>query len=923
MSWLNKATDWFLRILVSDLAFSVGLRWLIACGILLRPIILGEFGGWRFIIWMILFALFLTYSIIATALVRYPSVTQKRGWHGVQVVVDLIFITCFYALTDLPSSDFFLFYSLPLLIAGQRLRASHVLLVFASVTVIFIVTLLVLVVHQHPDQTLVVGFSTFARYFLPRWMFFLFVLSLVFMRGTIYKRQAEELEAVRMTAISIANNEALQPRLTAIIDAAISNLNATGCAIYLRIPDRDAAQVVALRGVESNIFVVGYTLEAGMVGEVFRTKQPLIENDYPNSKYRVEELTSLFSAVIECPLMYAGDVIGIIAVYHDTSREFQDTDRERLEKLAQHVTVPIHDIQLVEQKRELAKQKEKQADVLEILNDAGKKMTASWKTDQTCQAIAEHVAKLALAFHADPPLFTSVALLSEDRQTLNIAACDPQEKTERVISKMAEVEAVHPQSGIVWRSIMSGRSELVGNVRQDDDFVEVFATASTELAVPILGRDEVIGAINIEHSSVDAYSELFKDYVQGLAAHAGAVLTNDIQFQASEEQLRSEEALRQASLAISSARGVANVAKSILDNLELLIPHVASALYSGADGDRLLAKRLSKRHATSLLFQNASAVNNDDSRFQKIQLKFADDVIAVIAIEGLPEAGRGQENLLNLFSNHAASVLQNAFLLEQNEDQINELREKRERLEMVLEHWEAHYNLAMIGLVFGESIHFAGNELGMAKAIARKSIDHRYENDEELKGYLEEIIGNIDKYMDVLRRFQGEVTAPAGTQLNLHKLLEDALAMKRRSSEIEVVRNYRATNPIIWAPTQQLRQVFLVILQNAITALNGMGTLTLGTKTMRSEGQNFIEVTIADTGPGILPRVQSALFKLKPIPRGKRGLQLGLPWAYSFLRMSGGELSYRTSDSGTTFTIKIPLDWRRTRVDLRGQEHLT
>src|SRR6185503_3719133 len=181
------------------------------------------------------------------------------------------------------------------------------------------------------------------------------------------------------------------------------------------------------------------------------------------------------------------------------------------------------------------------------------------------------------------------------------------------------------------------------------------------------------------------------------------------------EQLRSEEALRQASLEISSARGVANVAKSILDNLDRLIPHAASALYRVDDGNRLLAKRPSKGYETSLL---KSAIANDNSQLRKIQLEFADEVIAIIAIDGLAESRRGQENLLNLYSNHAASILQNAILLEQNDDQIRELSETKDKLEMVLEHLEAHHNLAMIGLVFGESIHFAGNELGMAKAIA-------------------------------------------------------------------------------------------------------------------------------------------------------------------------------------------------------------
>jgi two-component system NtrC family sensor kinase len=299
----------------------------------------------------------------------------------------------------------------------------------------------------------------------------------------------------------------------------------------------------------------------------------------------------------------------------------------------------------------------------------------------------------------------------------------------------------------------------------------------------------------------------------------------------------------------------------------------------------------------------------------KVPLLHGEKTIATITLEPSdhlqPER---QDNLLRLYSNHSASVLQNAIFLEQNEDQIRELSETKEKLELVLEHLEAHHNLAMIGLVFGESIHFAGNELGMAKTNARNIIQHVYASDSELEATCEKIIKYIDDYLNVLRDIQDEVMAPIASQINVHVTLDNTLGSKRVSDNIQIAKNYSLRDPRIWAPTRQLRQVFLVILQNALTALNGEGTLTLATKNLTIDGQNFIEVSIADTGPGIPKRAQEDLFKIKPIRIGKRGMQLGLPWAYSFLRTYSGALEFETSETGTVFKIRVPVDWRKAKI---------
>ncbi|MFH1083141.1 MAG: ATP-binding protein, partial [Pseudomonadota bacterium] len=99
-------------------------------------------------------------------------------------------------------------------------------------------------------------------------------------------------------------------------------------------------------------------------------------------------------------------------------------------------------------------------------------------------------------------------------------------------------------------------------------------------------------------------------------------------------------------------------------------------------------------------------------------------------------------------------------------------------------------------------------------------------------------------------------------------------------------------------------QVFLNMISNARDAMPDGGTLTITTRRI----DDRIHIDISDTGTGIreenLHKIFDAFFTTK---ESVKGVGLGLPVCYGFIRDHGGDIKVRSQiDSGTTFTIILP-----------------
>lgn len=294
-----------------------------------------------------------------------------------------------------------------------------------------------------------------------------------------------------------------------------------------------------------------------------------------------------------------------------------------------------------------------------------------------------------------------------------------------------------------------------------------------------------------------------------------------------------------------------------------------------------------------------------------IPIVFEGEILGVITA-ALPSETRIQPTLFSLFARTVDLILRYYVLAEEYDCLSNQRSRMAEYLSAALDDLRDLRPLATLGLMYGEILHYASNRLGMVKALAQNIGAGYYDEDPKLiKSAAERIIKNTDALLESLTE---SLETPENSLIDLHELLTDVIRSKKLSAYVAVSVDFGVADPVIHAPLKQLRQVFLVLLQNALDAMKGIGGMSgmINISTNEHGHGEFqtIEVNISDTGRGIPQELLEDLFSFSVGSEGRyqsHRLGLGLAWARSFLYSHGGEIRCETSNEmGTTFRLYLP-----------------
>lgn len=167
----------------------------------------------------------------------------------------------------------------------------------------------------------------------------------------------------------------------------------------------------------------------------------------------------------------------------------------------------------------------------------------------------------------------------------------------------------------------------------------------------------------------------------------------------------------------------------------------------------------------------------------------------------------------------------------------------------------------------------------------------------------------VERFLRIARPGGG---SPGPCQVNA--LVEQALDLVANDCAIHrivVRRHLQAGLLSVSADSADLTQVFLNLITNAehaMVAAHGQGTLTVTTAPVSDRSGTWVEVCIADDGPGIAPEHQARIFEpfftTKPVGQGTG---LGLAICHRIVTELGGTLRVdSTEGQGATFIVRLP-----------------
>ena len=146
-------------------------------------------------------------------------------------------------------------------------------------------------------------------------------------------------------------------------------------------------------------------------------------------------------------------------------------------------------------------------------------------------------------------------------------------------------------------------------------------------------------------------------------------------------------------------------------------------------------------------------------------------------------------------------------------------------------------------------------------------------------------------------------------RVDIHAGLKSTLVMLASKLEgIEVVKDFDRSLPKVPVYAGELNQVWTNLIDNAVQAMDGHGTLTVRT----SMDGDRVRVEIGDTGPGVPEKLRQRIFEpfftTKPVGQGTG---LGLDISYRIVvGRHGGDLTVESQPGDTRFIVRLPLTER-------------
>ncbi|MGV8082948.1 MAG: nitrogen regulation protein NR(II) [Coriobacteriia bacterium] len=215
--------------------------------------------------------------------------------------------------------------------------------------------------------------------------------------------------------------------------------------------------------------------------------------------------------------------------------------------------------------------------------------------------------------------------------------------------------------------------------------------------------------------------------------------------------------------------------------------------------------------------------------------------------------------------------------------------------------------LAAMGQLTAGLAHEVRNPLGVIRATVQLLEDARGDaaRTSYAAGVIKQEIDRLDRVIKALLDF-GRPSKPMLLKTDVRDVLSDVVLFTTRFGRqfgVEIVLNLAEEPLFVRGDADQLKQVFLNLITNAVQAMeNTGGTITV---TARRE-RYFIEVSIADNGPGIsednLPRVFDPFFTTHA-----EGTGLGLTIVHRIIDDHGGHIEVESGKRGTTFRIRLPM----------------
>lgn len=262
-------------------------------------------------------------------------------------------------------------------------------------------------------------------------------------------------------------------------------------------------------------FQIGHTPEIermrirmgqGVVGEAAERREAVLVNDVTRSQNYINANPDVRSE-LAVPLIVKNRVIGVIDLQSEQIGYFRPEHLRMLTLTASRIGQAIENARLYTRAS-------RQAQTLAVLNEISRELTSILNPDALLEKIGSLLRRLM-----DYQMFT-ILLLNEQEDVLEIRF------STRFGERYAPVDPVPTGQGLVGAAVTERKVVNVPDVRKDPRYVMVNPESRSEMVVPLIYKNKVIGVLDLEHTRTNYFNEDHERTLGTLAAQIAIAIEN-------------------------------------------------------------------------------------------------------------------------------------------------------------------------------------------------------------------------------------------------------------------------------------------------------------------------------------------------------------------------------------------------------------
>jgi PAS domain S-box-containing protein len=515
------------------------------------------------------------------------------------------------------------------------------------------------------------------------------------------QRRAEEMEALYETSLELTSQLDLTALLVGVSERASRLLRAQIGAVYLLTADGQELELVAGQSLPDGLLGARLCLGEGASGIAAQTGELTQVEDYQAFANRADQYEGQsFRRVLAVPMKVGGRVIGVITATDKEQTGVYGPEETRLAQLfADQAAIAVENARLFETaQRELAERQRSddaqgrlvaELSALHAVSLAGiEALDLDDLTERVTRTIGEQ-------FYPDD---FGIGFLDETTQSINF-------HSSYRIRTGATIPNIHIGDGVSGWVALHRQPRSIADVRTEADYMAADPQIRSELCVPILHGDTLLGIINAESRQEQAFSPADERLLTALAGELGIAIEK-LRLIGQERRRRQEaETLRASTAALTSTLNLEEVIEQLLDCIRQVVPYDSTSVML-ISNDRLeitaqrgfrdpvqgalLTEVAQVGHITEVLEYGRPVIISDtldEPRWIRthggtyircwmgIPLVVKDQVIGLLNLDkSEPDFYHAEDaELAMAFANQAAAAIENARLFEAEQQRSREL----------------------------------------------------------------------------------------------------------------------------------------------------------------------------------------------------------------------------------------------------------